>query len=139
MKLKSLFLALVVLLVSVTPAWASDVKLGEEWTYRISGRTLTFQGGDIYNYSYSDSATMALALWASTKPRSAGGGTWYRLGWTKVSALSARTYYANYRKSTSYVRPRRSGKYYVTLALYEASGGKWVFRSALDWGSRRRF
>lgn len=118
-------------------AQATDVKLGEEWVYKIRGRTLTIQGGDIANFSYTSSSTLAVALWASTRPLESGGGKWYRLGWTKFKGLRARTYYSNFRRVTTYKRPR-SGRYYITLSLYEASGRKWAHRSSLTWGGRKR-
>lgn len=133
--LQAFILGLVVL---VSTASATDVKMGEEWDYRIRGSKITFVGGDLYNYSYYGSGDLQISLWALSSPYRGKKMRGYRLGYVNVAPLGARRMILNFVRKTTYKRPPR-GRWYLSYILCEWDEGGCYARSWLNWGSKKKF
>ena len=130
------FPALLAVLLSAVNAHATDVYLGEEWLFKISGSKVKIIGGDVYNNSDSASGTLEVQLWATPKRYSGKSQRGYKLGSGRLSPLPAKSYYTNVVKSSKYKKPAR-GSWYVTIILCEWDGYKWIARSWLGWGKKK--
>ena len=126
--------------VSLLPlsSYATDLKMGEEWSWRRVGTKLRIVGGDIGNFSYYASGDMKLQLWATPYRYTGTSLRGWLLGEAGLYALSGYSYYTNLYRTTRYRKPPR-GRWWVTLILCEWDEGGCYGRSYLDWGRTYRF
>ena len=115
---------------------ATDVRLGEEWAYRIKGSKVRLYGGDIVNMSSFASGDLELQLWAFSRAYRGRSQRGYRLAKAEFNPLGGGYGYLNVDRRVSYKRPKR-GRWYVDLILCEWDEGGCFPRSWLNTGRRK--
>jgi len=143
MRLKSLFkysfLLFAIILMSTEAAKATDVYLGEEWGYEVHGKTLYVLGGDIYNNSSYRSGSLQIQYWALPRKFNGTSQKGYKMGTYNVRRpIDGGQALLNVSGRVRYYRPP-SGRWWVSIILCEWNGSRWVARSWLNYGSRKRF
>ena len=135
--MKGILFALVSLFAfTAATAQATDVRLGEEWAYKISRSRVRMYGGDIANMSSYTSGDLELQLWAFAKAYRGKAQKGYRLARAGFNPLAGGYYYGNVDRRVSYKRPRR-GTWVVNLILCEWDEGGCYPHSWLNMGRRR--
>ncbi len=109
-------------------ALGTEVSMGSGAAYNISGETVTLWAEQVVNGDAdSDSGTLKLKLWASSKPYSGGTINGYILAVYNLGKLDSGESLDDIDASVSY-DPPPYGKYYITLTLTESDGSNDIIR-----------
>lgn len=115
----------------------ADLSLGGSVSYRILGRSVSLNAGQVINSGDGTSGTLRLRLWA-TRSRYAGGSMFgYPVATRTLGVLDGGYNFNAVRGNVRYVKPRR-GAYFMTLALEEYTADGYVIVDYRNFNSRLR-
>ena len=102
------------------------------WQTNPEGGTISMKVKKISHTRASNTGSLKLSVWATTKPgfSNKAGGTYFELGSVVKKALAAGYTYTDVENTAKYKRPP-SGTYYLWLVLLEFNGKEYVTMATL--------